>query len=105
MATLPTVISASYNDSARLGWWSQLESLDIPHVLYHKDDTLAHGDEHVVSPTERKIANFGKSDYAFLHHIVNHYNDLADHTIFVKANWSFLALCVLALVGIVVMAT
>ena len=81
------IVTSSYNDQEKLQWWAKVIELDLPHMLYHKDDSLEHGSEISVSDSERKIANFGKADYAFLHHIVNHYHSLADHTVFVKCNW------------------
>jgi hypothetical protein len=83
----PMIVSASYNDAARLGWWQQIQVSGYPHMLYHKDDSLAHGSEIQITNNDRSIANFGKSNYAFLHHIVQHWDELADHTVFVKANW------------------
>ena len=81
------IVTSSYNDLNRLTWWPEVAKFGLHPMLYHKDDTLPHGTEISLSASSRRIANFGKADYAFLHHIVHHYNNLNDHTIFVKCNW------------------
>ncbi len=81
------IIIPTYNDRhATCGWeFPFVHRDDVSVMWYHKDDNLQPGD--VVECNDGyRIPNFGRSSYAFLHHIVQEYENLADVEIFTKTH-------------------
>ena len=79
------VVTASYKDAALLQTW--IPKLNVPYLIYHKDDQLSKNEERKVDDSNIFIPNYGRCDYAFLYHIIQNYDQLDDVTLFVKNNW------------------
>jgi len=83
------VVTSCYTDIELLGTWIPvLENNRIPFTIYYKVDTLQKGEEETLNDSSVCIPNYGRCDYAFLYHIVKHYDHLDDITLFVKNNWA-----------------
>lgn len=87
MVNSVSVITSYYNDLYKINHWKTLvESKNYNIILYEKSDNLKIG-EKIVNENNIIIPNYGKSDYAFLTHIINNYDNLSNTTIFTKINW------------------
>lgn len=81
------IVTATYKDHERLWWLPQVAASGVGWMLYHKNDELEHNQQAMIDEHNIAIANYGRSEYAFLHHIVHNYLTLADHTLFTKSSW------------------
>lgn len=69
------VVIARYSEDVR---WAE----SLPAVVYNKGLAIA-------TPLEQRfLPNVGRESHTFLYHIVNHWNDLADWTIFVQGRFA-----------------
>ncbi len=85
------IVTSIYKDRDKLARWQQGVK-DIPLTVYNKIDNLEY--RYSTLPdlmwnnyTQYELANYGRCDYAFLWHIVENWDALADTTVFVKNNW------------------
>jgi hypothetical protein len=88
------VVTVTYNDLHKLNWLHLVSEKNYDFTLYAKDNNLKIGEveKRQVETSnyyieETVIPNYGKCEYAFLYHIINNYNDLADYTVFTKIHW------------------
>lgn len=83
------VVTSCHTDTELLqSWIPELERQGIPFTVYYKVDTLEKGQVEVIDNQHICLPNYGRCDYAFLHHIVANYERLDDTTLFVKNNWN-----------------
>lgn len=77
------IVTAYYNDLHRLDWKNIIGNSKL--TVYHKNDQLKVGES--IDGDHIEIPNCGRCDYAFLWHIIQNYDNLADTNIFTKINW------------------
>jgi hypothetical protein len=80
------IVTSVYKDEHILNEW--INNVNVPVIVYVKDDKLAKGLSEPVDDRFIKLCNYGRCDYAFIYHIVQNYDNLDDKIIFTKVNWS-----------------
>lgn len=80
------VVTSYYNDFHKLNWSNLVYDKGYELVIHEKSDDIKIGDSKKIDD-KILIPNYGKSDYAFFHYLVNNYYDLPDYSIFTKINW------------------
>ncbi|MFZ9531131.1 MAG: hypothetical protein ACO272_01305 [Candidatus Fonsibacter ubiquis] len=80
------VITSYYNDLYKLDWKNLIYEKGYNLITHKKCDNIKIGE------TKKEndiilIPNYGKSDYAFFHYIVNNYYNLSEYSVFTKINW------------------
>jgi hypothetical protein len=82
------LITSVYKDEDKLNKWiGTIQNAKIDYIVYRKNDTLKEGECNKINENSMEIPNIGRCDYAFLYHIVENYDTLAETNIFVKCNW------------------
>ena len=86
------IVTAIYKDRDKLeSWRHNVGGHNL--TVYNKVDDLSVVPDnypdyfHSGEQWEYNIGNYGRCDYAFLWHIINRWDDLADTTVFTKVNW------------------
>jgi hypothetical protein len=85
--TLRVVTAVAYDWERMDRWFPRFEATNIPYTIYEKQNDLRLGEERHPRSNIIQIPNIGRSDYAFLYHIIQNYDCLDDVTLFVKNNW------------------
>jgi hypothetical protein len=73
------IVCARYNED--INWMASLIPENI--IVYNKGNDDLH-----IFPKEKQISlpNLGREGGTYIHHIINNYDNLADHTIFIQGN-------------------